>query len=127
MVRSCGDACFYVYLQTWLHPKTNSPTMSFLNENDSLAYFEIIVRSVFNRGLFQGLFDFSSSLVGFFGGPGSTSQHPNVLVGLRKPSNLGQGSCQACSVQKCVYVQNRCHFCQKSGRNLANLVIWLVD
>ena len=44
--RLCGDTCSYVYPQTWLNEaRTNiglSPTMGFLNENESLAYFEIL-------------------------------------------------------------------------------------
>ena len=67
--------------------------MGFFNENDSLACFEIleiVVRSVFDRGLFQD-FWFSSSLVGFFKGlEGYTSQH-NVLVGLTLFSMGGRG------------------------------------
>ena len=41
-----GDACTCACLQTWLdETKTNIgqfPTTDFLNENDSLAYFEIL-------------------------------------------------------------------------------------
>ena len=50
-----------------LVPRTNiglSPTMGFLTENDSLAYFEI-----FSRGLSK-TFDFLLILVGFSRGPG---------------------------------------------------------
>ena len=40
-----GDTCSYVCSQTWLdEAKTNislSPTISFFNKNDNLAYFEI--------------------------------------------------------------------------------------
>ena len=43
--RLCGDTCSYVCPQTWLEEaRTNiglSPTMGFLNENESLACFAI--------------------------------------------------------------------------------------
>ena len=47
MDRLCGDTCSYVCQKTWLNEaRTNiglSPTMGFLNENDSLAYFAIFL------------------------------------------------------------------------------------
>ena len=67
--RLCGDICSYVCPQTWLNDaRTNiglSPTMSFLNENDSLAYFVIlrelfVVWSVLYCGPFQ---DFKFSII----------------------------------------------------------------
>ena len=46
MDRLCGDICSYVCRQTWLNEaRMNiglSPTMDFLNENDSSAYFAIM-------------------------------------------------------------------------------------
>ena len=59
-VRLCRDTCFYVCPQTWLNEARTdiglSPTMGFLNENDSLAYFAILGE------LSSGL----STIVGFF-------------------------------------------------------------
>ena len=44
--RLCRDTCSYVCPQTWLNEtRTNiglSPTIGFLNEDDSSAYFEIL-------------------------------------------------------------------------------------
>ena len=62
-----------------------SPPMGFLNENDRLVYFAIL------RDLSSDL----SFTMGFFshyqlafsdGKEGHTSQHPDVLVGLRRPN-----------------------------------------
>ena len=43
--RLCGDTCPYVCPQTWLNEtRTNiglSPTMGFLNENDSMADLQV--------------------------------------------------------------------------------------
>ena len=55
------DTCSYVWPQTWLHEaRTNiglSPTVGFLNENDSLAYFailgELLSALSFTVGFFQ--------------------------------------------------------------------------
>ena len=64
--------------------------MGFLNENDSLAYFKIF--GEFSSGLFftvsvYRILSFLSLLVGFSGGMEErTSQHPNFLVGLRRPN-----------------------------------------
>ena len=56
--RLCGDICSYVCPQTWLNEaRTNvglSPTMGFLNENDSLAYFAMLVELL--SGLSVGFF-----------------------------------------------------------------------
>ena len=52
-----------------------SPTMGFLNENDSLACFEILGELSSSLSLtvcFVKTFDSPSSLVGFFRGPGRT-------------------------------------------------------
>ena len=60
MDRLSGDTCSYVCPQTWLNEvRTNiglSPTMGYLNENDSLAYFAIL------RELSSGL----PFIVGFY-------------------------------------------------------------
>ena len=95
--------------------------MGLLKENDSLAYFAILGELSsglsFTVGLFKTL-SFLSLLAGFSeGNERHTSQHPNVLAGLRRPNirtelflafctkferhtlqrrlsrNLGQGSC----------------------------------
>ena len=46
MDRLCEDTCSLVCPQTWLNEARTkiglSPTMGFLNENDSLAYFTIL-------------------------------------------------------------------------------------
>ena len=67
--------CSYVCPQTWLNEaRTNigmSLTMGFLNENDSLAYFEILGELspglYFTVGFFMTL-SFLSLSVGFFRG-----------------------------------------------------------
>ena len=64
--------------------------MGFFNENDSLAYFvvlgELSSGLSFTVGFFKTLSLLSLS-VGFFRGKeGYASQHPNVLVGLRRPN-----------------------------------------
>ena len=64
--------------------------MGFLNENEGLACFAILEELSsglsFTVGFFKTL-TFLSLLVGFSGGKeGHTSQHPNVLVGLRGPN-----------------------------------------
>ena len=66
--------------------------MSFLNENDSLAYHAILRELSsglsFTVGFFR-ILSFLSLLVRFFRGKegqASPSQHPNVLVGLRRPN-----------------------------------------
>ena len=60
MGRLCRNTCSYVCPQTWFNEaRTNidlSPTMDFLNENDSLAYFAILRElSSGLSGLFQNL------------------------------------------------------------------------
>ena len=88
--RLCGDTCSYVCPQTWLNnASTNiglSPTMGFLNENDSLAYFAILGELSSGLSFIVGFFktlSFLSLLVGFFlGKEGHTLHRPNVLVGL---------------------------------------------
>ena len=61
MDRLCGDTCSYVCYQIWLNEaRANlglSPTMGFLNENDSLANYDTILEE-----LSPGL----SLTVGFF-------------------------------------------------------------
>ena len=60
--------------------------MGFLNENDSFAYFAVLVELSSRLSLTVGFFktiSFLSLLVCFSGGKeGHTSQHPYVLVGL---------------------------------------------
>ena len=76
--RLCGDTCSYVDPQTWLNEtRTNiglSPTMGFLNENDSLAYSAILGELSsglsFTVGFFQDL-SFLSLLFGFLRGQGN--------------------------------------------------------
>ena len=62
--------------------------MSFLNENDSLAYSaifgELSLGLSFTVGFFKTL-AFLLLSVGFFQ-EGHTSQHPHVLVDLRRPN-----------------------------------------
>ena len=64
--------------------------MGFLNENDSLAYFAILGELSSTLSFIVGFFktlSFLSLLVCFSGGKeGFTSQHPNSLVGLRRPN-----------------------------------------
>ena len=62
-----GDACSYVCFQTWINKaRTNTglcPTMSFLNKMTvglCCNFGRIVVRSVFNCGLFQ---DFKFTLI----------------------------------------------------------------
>ena len=94
MDRLCGDTCSYVCPQTWLNEaKTNigmSPTMGFLNENVSLAYFAILGELSSGLPFIVGFFKtyvFSHHKLGFSGGKeGHASQHPNVLVSLRRPN-----------------------------------------
>ena len=77
--RLCGGTCSYVCPQTWLNEaRANiglSPTMGFLNENDSLAYFEILGELSsglsFTVGLFMTL-SFLLLLAGFFRRQGRT-------------------------------------------------------
>ena len=64
--------------------------MGFLNENDSLAYFEILgdlsSGLSFTLGFFKTL-SLLSLFVDFFrGNEGHTWQHPNVFVDLRRPN-----------------------------------------
>ena len=65
--RLCGDTCSYVCPQTWLNEtRTNigrSPTMGFLNENDSLAYFEILGELSSDLSFTVGFFMIKFSLV----------------------------------------------------------------
>ena len=77
--RLCGDTCSYVCPQTWLNEaRTNiglSPTVSFLNENDSFAYFEILGELSSGQSFTVGFFMTLSVLllsVGFFRGQGRT-------------------------------------------------------
>ena len=79
MDRLCGDTCSYVCPQTWLNEaRTNiglSPTMGFSNENDSLAYFEILGELPSGLSFTVGFFmTFKVILlsVGFFRGQGRT-------------------------------------------------------
>ena len=74
------DTCSYDCSQTWLNEaRTNiglSPTMGFSNENDSLAYFEILKKlssglSFYTVGFFMTL-SFLLLLVGFLRRQGRT-------------------------------------------------------
>ena len=71
--RLCGDTYFYVCLQTWFNEaRTNigmSPTMEFLNENDSLAYYAILGELSSGLSLTVGFFQdvwFSLIISGLF-------------------------------------------------------------
>ena len=79
MVRLCRDTCSNVSPQTWLNEsRANvglSPTMGFLNDNDSLAYFAILVELSSGLSLTVGFLktsSFLSLLVGFYRGQGRT-------------------------------------------------------
>ena len=96
----CRDTCPYFGPQTWLNEaRTNiglSPTMFFFLMKMTVwlisNFGRTVVRSVFYYGLFKTL-SFLSLSVGFlrgkrWGGEGQGRtyfQHPNVLVGLRRP------------------------------------------
>ena len=77
--RVCGDTCSYVCPQTWLNEaRINtglSPTIDFLDENDSLAYFEILGELPAGLSFTVEFFMTLSFLLltgGFFGGRGRT-------------------------------------------------------
>ena len=74
-----GDTCSHVCPHIWFNEaRTNiglSPIMRFLNENDSLAYFAILVELSSGLSFIVGLFktlNFPSLLVGFFRVQGMT-------------------------------------------------------
>ena len=89
-----GYAGTYVCLQTWLNEaRTNiglSPTVGFLNENDSwliLQFLENCRQVCLLLWAFSRLQVFPHSKLAASGGKERhTLQHPNVLAGLRRPN-----------------------------------------
>ena len=62
--------------------------MSFLNENDSLAYFAVLEELSSGLSFPVGFFKFFLIISWLFQGgkEGHASQHSNALVGLRRPN-----------------------------------------
>ena len=85
MDRLCGDICSNVCPQTWLNgARTNiglSPTLSSLNENDSLAYFAILGELSLGMSFTVGFFKTLSFLIisWLFQG-GSKDMPRNILM-----------------------------------------------
>ena len=93
MDRLHRDKCSYVCPQTWLNEVSTwirlSPTMGFLNENDSLAYFAILGELSSGLSFTVGFFKTKFFLIiswFFQGKERHTSQHPNILAVLRRPN-----------------------------------------
>ena len=104
------------------------PTMGFLTENDSSAYFAILGELPSSLSFTVGFFKtlcFLSLLVGFFRGQETTYlATPNVLVGLRPNIRRQIFWLSALNLKdRCIYVQNSCHLCPKRGLHLAKKLL----